>query len=119
LSFLFKFLGDQLFAKLPESHADLTGRTFLVTGSNTGIGLGLASHLARLQPAQLILAVRDLNKGEAAKEAIITQTGFQGSLEVWELDMADFASVKQFAERANTTLKRLDGVNLNAGTNVW
>ncbi|KAJ7714745.1 hypothetical protein B0H16DRAFT_519954 [Mycena metata] len=119
LSFLYKFLFDQIFANLPETHVDLTGRTFLVTGSNTGIGFGLVTHLARLQPAQLILAVRDLNKGEAAKQAIIQQTGFTGSLEVWELDMADFASIKRFAERANTTLKRLDGVNLNAGVSGW
>ncbi|KAJ7032034.1 hypothetical protein C8F04DRAFT_1108996 [Mycena alexandri] len=121
LSFVFKALGDQMFANLPgpETYGDLTGRTFLVTGSNTGIGLGLAIHLARLQPAQLILAVRDLKKGEAAKESIIAQTDFKGSLEVWEVDMADFASVKRFAERANTNLKRLDGANLNAGINVW
>ncbi|KAJ7030657.1 hypothetical protein C8F04DRAFT_1112742 [Mycena alexandri] len=119
LSFLYKFLVDQIFANLPETHADLTGRTFLVTGSNTGIGLGLATHLARLQPAHLILAVRDLKKGEAAKQSIIAQTGFNGSLEVWELDMADFSSVKRFAERVNATLKRLDGVNLNAGVSSW
>ncbi|KAJ7180936.1 hypothetical protein C8R46DRAFT_1319409 [Mycena filopes] len=121
LSFFSKFFGDQMFAKLPgtDTYAALTGRTFVVTGSNTGIGFGLALHLARLQAAQLILAVRDLKKGEAAKESIIAQTGFKGSLEVWELDMADFSSVKRFAERANTTLKRLDGVNLNAGINMW
>ncbi|KAJ7185201.1 hypothetical protein C8R46DRAFT_1287549 [Mycena filopes] len=120
LSFWSKFFGDQMFAKLPgtETYSALSGRTFLVTGSNTGIGFGLALHLARLQPAQLILAVRDLKKGQAAKESIIAQTGYKGSLEVWELDMADFASVKRFAERANTTLKRLDGANLNAGINI-
>ncbi|KAJ7739822.1 hypothetical protein B0H16DRAFT_1758391 [Mycena metata] len=121
LSFLYKAFGDQMFAKLPgaETYGDLTGRTFLVTGSNTGVGFGLATHLARLQPAQLILAVRDLKKGEVAKESILAETGFKGLLEVWELDMADFASVKRFAERANTSLKRLDGASLNAGINVW
>ncbi|KAJ7656357.1 hypothetical protein DFH06DRAFT_1199337 [Mycena polygramma] len=116
LSYLFfTFLPDQLFAKLPVTHADLTGRTYLVSGSNTGIGLGLAIHLARLNPGRLILAVRDLQKGEAAKQAILAQTGFAGLLEVWELDMADFGSVGRFAERANSTLKRLDGAVLNAG----
>ncbi|KAJ6464658.1 hypothetical protein C8R47DRAFT_69474 [Mycena vitilis] len=116
LSYLFfTFLPDQLFAKLPVTHADLTGRTYLVSGSNTGIGLGLAIHLARLNPGHLILAVRDLQKGEAAKQAILAQTGFAGLLEVWELDMADFGSVRRFAERANSTLRRLDGAVLNAG----
>jgi NAD(P)-dependent dehydrogenase (short-subunit alcohol dehydrogenase family) len=117
----FTFLPDQLLAKLPVTRADLVGRTFLVTGSNTGIGLALAIHLARLNPGHLILGVRDLRKGETAKQEIVAQTGFTGLLEVWELDMAEFGSVKRFAERANSTLKRLDGAVLNAGihANKW
>ncbi|KAJ7183015.1 NAD(P)-binding protein [Mycena crocata] len=114
----FNLIPEQLFAKLPQTRADIKGRTFLVTGSNTGLGLALAIHLARLEPAHLILAVRDLKKGDAAKKTIIAETGFTGLLEVWELDMADFGSVKRFAERANTSLKRLDGAVLNAGINT-
>ncbi|KAJ7151326.1 hypothetical protein C8R43DRAFT_1096691 [Mycena crocata] len=117
--FLFSLIPDQLFSKLPQARADLNGRTYLVTGSNTGLGLALAIHLARLEPAQLVLAVRDLKKGDAAKKTIIAQTGFTGLLEVWELDMADFGSVKKFAERANSSLKRMDGAVLNAGINSW
>ncbi|KAJ6473125.1 hypothetical protein C8R45DRAFT_406992 [Mycena sanguinolenta] len=119
LSFASTFLRTQLFAKLENTNADLTGRTYLVTGSNTGLGLGLAIHLARLHPKQLILAVRDLQKGDAAKKTIVAETGFKGSIEVWELDMASFASVTKFAERAKTTLDRLDGAVLNAGINIW
>ncbi|KAF7354616.1 hypothetical protein MSAN_01375000 [Mycena sanguinolenta] len=115
LSSLFTFLRIQLFAKLEDTTADLTGRTYLVTGSNIGLGLALAIHLARLHPEQPILAVRDLQKGDAAKKTIVSETGFKGSIEVWELDIASFASVTKFAERARTTLKRLDGVVLNAG----
>ncbi|KAF7356328.1 hypothetical protein MVEN_00965100 [Mycena venus] len=117
LSFVVMFLRVQLFAKMLDTKADLTGRTYLVTGSNTGLGLALAIHLARLNPAQLILVVRDLKKGEAAKQTIVAETGYKGSIEVWELDMASFESVKKFAERANTSLKRLDGAVLNAGIN--
>ncbi|KAK7025037.1 hypothetical protein R3P38DRAFT_2708048 [Favolaschia claudopus] len=119
LSFIPIFFSAQFFRKLADSKADLEGRTYLVTGSNTGIGLGVAVHLARLNPALLILAVRDLDKGAAAKETIIAETDFKGCLEVWELDMASFASVKKFAERVNTTLERLDGASLNAGINLW
>ncbi|KAJ7625528.1 hypothetical protein FB45DRAFT_921667 [Roridomyces roridus] len=107
------------FARLPETPANLTGRVFIVTGSNTGIGFALAVHLARRNPARLILAVRDVTKGETAKKEIIAQTGFTGSVEVWELDMARFESVKQFAERANQSLERLDGAVLNAGISLW
>ncbi|KAJ6519137.1 hypothetical protein C8R45DRAFT_1065919 [Mycena sanguinolenta] len=120
LSSTFKFIRVQLFAKPQHTHADLTGRTYLVTGSNTGLGLALAIHLARLRPAQLILAVRDLKKGDAAKEEIVAQTGMDGAaIEVWELDMARFASVAAFAKRANAELERLDGVVLNAGMLAW
>ncbi|KAJ7030695.1 hypothetical protein C8F04DRAFT_1112788 [Mycena alexandri] len=115
---LFSFLPDQLFSKLPAIHADLTGRTVVVTGSNTGLGLSTAIHFARMNPVRLILAVRDLKKGIAAKEEIISETGFAGRLEVWELDMADFGSVKRFVEQANTTLERLDSVILSTGINV-
>ncbi|KAF8216851.1 hypothetical protein K438DRAFT_1558795 [Mycena galopus ATCC 62051] len=113
----FSFLPDQFFSKLPATHVDLTARTFVVTGSNTGLGLATAIHLARMNPAHLILAVRDPKKGNAAKDEIVAETGFAGLLEVWELDMADFASVKRFVERVNT-LERLDGAVLNAGINV-
>ncbi|KAF7345670.1 hypothetical protein MVEN_01586700 [Mycena venus] len=111
-------LSNHLFAKLPVPDADLTGRTFLITGSNTGIGFAAAVHLARLHPTRLILGVRDVKKGEAAKENIIAETGFDKSaIEVWELDMASFESVRKFAERAKSSLERLDGALLNAGIN--
>ncbi|KAJ7742986.1 hypothetical protein B0H14DRAFT_2478168 [Mycena olivaceomarginata] len=114
---LFGFLPDQFSSKLPVTHVDLTGRSFVVTGSNTGLGLATAIHLARMKPALLILAVRDLKKGMVAKDQVIAETGFAGRLEVWELDMADFGSVKRFVEMVNT-LERLDGAILNAGINV-
>ncbi|KAJ6530002.1 hypothetical protein DFH09DRAFT_151650 [Mycena vulgaris] len=114
-SVFFQFLPDQLFGELPNVDADLTGRTFLITGSNTGLGLATAIHLARLKPAHLILGVRDLIKGAKAKEEIIAQTQFSGTIDVWELDMAKFESVKGFAARANSTLARLDGAIVNAG----
>ncbi|KAF7333452.1 ATP-dependent DNA helicase PIF1 [Mycena venus] len=112
---VFGLLYDQLFAKLRPTYADLAGRTYLITGSNSGLGLAIAVHLARLNPQRLILAVRSLDKGAAAKTEIVSQTGFSGDIDVWELDMESFASVKQFAERARTSLTRLDGAILNAG----
>lgn len=112
---LFTFFPDQFFSKLPEIDADLTGRTFLITGSNTGLGLASAIHLARMRASHLVLGVRDLNKGAKAKEEIIAQTKFAGTIDVWELDMTRFDSVKSFAERTNRTLSRLDGAMINAG----
>ncbi|KAJ7639553.1 hypothetical protein FB45DRAFT_1135210 [Roridomyces roridus] len=112
---LFGFVAEQLWADFPPVKADLTGRTYLITGSNTGLGLAAVVHLARLNPARLILAVRDLNKGAKAKEAVLAQTTYGGTIDVWELDMSSFESVKRFVDQANTSLTRLDGAIINAG----
>ncbi|KAF7309991.1 hypothetical protein MIND_00371900 [Mycena indigotica] len=115
---LFTFLPDQFFASLPETIQDLTGRTYIVTGSNSGLGLATVAHLAHMKPARIILAVRDSSKGEKAREEVVAETGYTGRMDVWLLDMASFASVYAFAERANSELDRLDGAILNAGINV-
>ncbi len=71
---------------------DLGGRTFVVTGANSGIGLVAARALGRAG-AHVVLAVRDEAKGEQAARSI------QGSTEVRRLDLADLASIRAFAER--------------------
>ncbi|KAJ7770986.1 hypothetical protein DFH07DRAFT_734983, partial [Mycena maculata] len=100
---------------LPDVDADLTSRTFLISGNNSGLGLAAARHLARMKASHLVLAVRDLNKGAQAKEDIISQTDFKGIIDVWELDRSKFESVKSFAEKANSTLRRVDCALINAG----
>jgi NAD(P)-dependent dehydrogenase (short-subunit alcohol dehydrogenase family) len=70
---------------------DLTGRTFVVTGANSGIGLVAARALAKAGGG-VVLAVRDMARGEAAAQTI------QGDREVRPLDLADLASVRSFAD---------------------
>ncbi|WP_409471123.1 oxidoreductase [Streptomyces sp. HC307] len=70
---------------------DLTGRTVVVTGANSGIGLAAADALARAG-AHVVFAVRDPERGRAAAAAV------NGSTEVRRLDLADLASVRAFAE---------------------
>jgi NAD(P)-dependent dehydrogenase (short-subunit alcohol dehydrogenase family) len=62
--------------------------------------------------------VRNSEKGNAAKARILEETSYAGELEVWELDMASFASVTSFAARAKQKLPRLDGAVLNAGIHI-
>ena len=69
---------------------DLTGRTAVVTGGHSGIGLPTAQALGRAG-AHVVLAARDLGRGEAAAATI------PGSNEVRRLDLADLASVREFA----------------------
>ncbi|MGW3986992.1 oxidoreductase [Streptomyces sp. NPDC004830] len=70
---------------------DLSGRTAVVTGANSGIGLTTADALARAG-AHVVLAVRDTDRGRAAAASV------RGSTEVRRLDLADLASVRAFAE---------------------
>ncbi|MFE9021883.1 oxidoreductase [Streptomyces sp. NPDC007808] len=70
---------------------DLTGRTAVVTGANSGIGLTASDALARAG-AHVVLAVRDLERGRAAAAKV------HGSTEVRRLDLADLSSVREFAD---------------------
>ena len=69
----------------------LDGRTFVVTGANSGIGLVAARELGRAG-ARVVLAVRDPARGQAAA------AGIPGRSEVRQLDLADLASVRGFAD---------------------
>ena len=105
---------------------DQSGRTIVVTGASSGIGLIAARELARAG-ARVVIAVRNLDKGRQAAES------FPGAgAEVRELDLADLASVRAFAERFEGPLDRLvnnagvmapprrttkDGFELQFGTN--
>lgn len=108
------FLYSQLFVKLPYPKKSFSGQTIIVTGSNTGLGLEAARHFARLGAAKVILAVRSLSKGEAAKESIEASTDRKGVVEVWSLDLGSYESVKEFAKKAEG-LGRLDALVENAG----
>ncbi|MDQ0600705.1 NAD(P)-dependent dehydrogenase (short-subunit alcohol dehydrogenase family) [Streptomyces canus] len=69
---------------------DLTGRTAVITGANSGIGLTAAAALAGAG-AHVVFAVRDPRRGEAAARTV------HGSVEVRRLDLADLSSVREFA----------------------
>ena len=91
---------DWTAADLPS----FSGRTAIVTGANSGLGLITARELARVG-AKVIAAVRNIDKGNAAA------AGMTGDVEVRKLDLADLASVREFADG-------VDGVDVlvnNAG----
>lgn len=70
---------------------DMTGRTVIITGANSGIGRG-AAHAMAGAGARVVLAVRDVEKGKAAAASMT------GDTEVRQLDLADLASVRAFAK---------------------
>lgn len=80
------------------------GRTVIITGANSGLGLETARELARAG-AHVVMAVRNTEKGKAA-QATIT-----GSTEVRQVDVANLASVRAFAD----TVEAADILVNNAG----
>ena len=111
-------LGDihtQLFTRPPYPTADFSGKTIIVTGSNVGLGKEAVRHFVRLKAAKVIIAVRSVAKGEAAKADLEKEYERATEVvEVWKLDYASYASCKAFAGLA-AQLDRLDAVVLNAG----
>jgi NAD(P)-dependent dehydrogenase (short-subunit alcohol dehydrogenase family) len=108
---------------LPETVVDLKGRTVIVTGSNVGLGLEAAKRFYAMNPARLILAVRTVSKGETAKRSILeTRIGAppygdprdQTKVDVWQLDLGSFGSVKQFVNKCEAELDRIDILLENA-----
>ncbi|KAF8526935.1 short-chain dehydrogenase [Hysterangium stoloniferum] len=91
------------FSTLPavsELKKDLHGKTVIVTGANSGVGLETARHLAGMGPGRLILGCRNMDKAESARADIIRTTGIdEGVIETWHLDLAMFSSVSAFADR--------------------
>ncbi|KAJ7177102.1 hypothetical protein C8R46DRAFT_48481 [Mycena filopes] len=110
---IWDFLRDQFTPQPPVVKADLTGKTVLVVGANTGLGFEAALHFATMHPGLLILACRSQSKGQAALEKLKATTGCT-TAELWIIDLADFESVKQFADKFEQDGRRLDIVVLNA-----
>ncbi|MFP5283859.1 MAG: oxidoreductase [Actinomycetes bacterium] len=105
--------------------SDQTGRTVIITGANSGIGLQAAKALARAG-ARVVLAVRSRERGERAA------AGMAGRVEVRELDLTRLTSVRQFAlgwtgpvdvlinnagVMARPAARTEDGFELQLGTN--
>ncbi|KAK1752609.1 hypothetical protein QBC47DRAFT_463160 [Echria macrotheca] len=93
---------------------DCTGRTYIVTGANTGLGFEAAKHLVALGSNKVILAVRNVTAGNEAKAKIDSATNTTDVAEVWYLDLANYDSVKNFAKKAIAELDRIDGLIQNA-----
>lgn len=87
-----------------------TGRTFVVTGANSGVGLETARALAQ-RDARVVLAVRDVAKGE---QAAATLPG-RGDTTVVELDLADLDSVRDGATQIADLAPDLTALVCNAG----
>jgi len=114
---LFDFIDRQFIHNNPPAPTtSFKGKTVIVTGSSSGLGLEACRLLVQLGASQVILACRNLEKGKAAAKDIQTSTSCSSDLlKVWHLDMSSYASVQAFSDRVNTDLPRLDAFIANAG----
>src|SRR5262244_2294950 len=90
---------------------DLKGRTYIVTGANSGSGLATVEQLVR-QGAHVVAACRRVAAGEEAMKHLASE---RGSAEVMALDLSSLASVRRFATDFKVKHARLDGLVNNAG----
>lgn len=87
---------------------DLTGKVYVVTGANSGVGLATTEQLAK-QGATVVAACRRVSAGEEATR------GMAGDIQVRELDLGSLASVRSFVDTFKQERDRLDGLVNNAG----
>jgi len=90
---------------------DLTGKVIIVTGGNSGLGYESVKAFAE-RGAEVILASRSVEKGEAAKTSI---GNIKGKIVVMQLDLMDFESIESFSENFLKKYNRLDVLLNNAG----
>jgi len=104
----------------PRRLPDLSGRAYLVTGSNAGLGFFSCEQLARAG-AHVIMTGRNPNRLAAARGAIerrLSDAGVTAKLETLLLDTSNLGSIRAAAASVRGTVrgrKKLDGVLLNAG----
>jgi len=93
---------------------DLSGTQALVTGASAGLGQETARALAA-HGASVIMAARDLEKGELAAAPVRAAATGDATIELRELDLASLASVRRFCDGVLADHDRLHLLVANAG----
>lgn len=93
----------------------MKGKRVVVTGSTSGLGKEIATQLAAAG-AEVVLACRSVERGEATRVEIASQTG-NSSLAVMALDTSSQASIREFAAGFKRSYPHLDVLVNNAGIN--
>ncbi|MDN7246423.1 oxidoreductase [Planococcus shenhongbingii] len=91
----------------------LTGKTAIITGANSGIGLEAAKVLAG-QGARIVMAIRNMEKGKAARQEIVHAYP-EAQVKLMPLDLTDLNNIRFFTERFRSENNSLDLLINNAG----
>ncbi len=98
----------------PDLLPDLSGKTYLITGANSGIGIEAAKILTSAG-SRVLAASRDSSRGDAAVAEINSASSGDGQAELLQLDLADTASIRAAATTVQAETDGLDAVINNAG----
>ncbi|ANQ51459.1 SDR family NAD(P)-dependent oxidoreductase [Flammeovirga sp. MY04] len=90
---------------------DLSGKTYVVTGANSGVGFETTQQLVK-QGAHVVMACRRVDAGKEVAQGFSI---YKGSYEIMRCDLADLQSVRDFVEEFLSKHKKLDGLACNAG----
>ena len=94
-------------------HKDLTGKTYVITGANSGIGLVTAQQLSK-QGATVVMGVRRVEEGQRVADEIRRDVP-SAKVVVYPLELGNLASVRAFAAEVNRHHSKLQGLVNNAG----
>lgn len=109
-------------APLPEG-ISLRGQTAIVTGASNGIGTEIVAQLLERDISTVILAVRNVAKGEAARKSVLARDSVKKAnpkavVKVMKLEAEDYASVQSFTKTFLAENSELHLLLLNAGIGV-
>ncbi|KAF9223414.1 short-chain dehydrogenase [Gyrodon lividus] len=101
---ILQFLREQrTVLPLPKAVGDVSSKTFMVTGSNVGLGFEASVHLAKMTPKLLFMTSRDSVKCEQARKAVLQRVAADSvvSPEVFArpLDLGSFENVRAFVDK--------------------
>lgn len=99
-----------------EIPLNLSNKTYVITGTSSGIGTVMAYELAK-RGAKVIAGNRNIPKARKAMDNINEQNDDLSRVQIWPLDISSLESVREFSKKLNndSNVTKIDGLLLNAG----
>ena len=96
----------------PNQLPNLSGKTYVITGANSGLGFE-ASKMLVAKGANIVMVCRSAERSEGARNAL-TRTA-TGSVDLIEMDLGNLTSIRSAAETLRNRINKIDGLVNNAG----